>query len=412
MKKLCRRIQRLGDAMVRDDHGNIAMMFGLLLFVILGAAGLAIDFTRSTMVRSEIHEAADAGVLAAARYRATHPNATDAELASVARKVFDNGLKDRPNLAIDSFSVTFDDASDTFALDVGGSMSTLFMNVLGMSATDVGARSEVKLGKPPLLEIAMALDVTGSMNQNGKISALRNAAKDLVATLLEADDADVKIGIVPFAQYVNVDDANGAQSWLSNPGGAWKGCVGSRDYPLNTKDSEYSAFPVPGINGITCPDALIPLTNDEAALDSMIGKLDANGWTYIPAGLLWAWTLLTPDVPFDGALSFPELAERNGTKAIILMTDGENTKAPDYPTHNGTDQTYADQLTKELCVNIKDSEIVIYAIAFDVSDANTQEILETCASSPSHYYAADDAGELSDVFASIASSLRNISLSK
>lgn len=397
---------------LQDSSGNVAMMFGLMLFIILGGAGVAIDFQRSNLIRTEIGEAGDAALLAAARYKSGHPKANDSELTDIARKVFDSALRNWTGIDISAFVVTFDSATDIFALDVEGGVEPLILGVVGQKTIDVGTRSEVRMGKPPLLEVAMALDVTGSMNQNGKISTLKNAARDLVKTLLGAEDADVKIGVVPFAQYVNVGVAHGTESWIDNPGAGWTGCVGSRDYPYNVADDNFPAWKAPGLIAAVCPDPLIPLTADETSLDNMLKDLDADGWTYIPAGLGWAWALLTPTAPFTDGLSFSALKSGDGVKAIILMTDGENTRAPDYPTHESASASLANQLTKELCVNVKKDEIVIYTIAFDVSDFVIKDILEACATTPSHYFDAADADDLIGAFASIATSLRNISLSK
>jgi Flp pilus assembly protein TadG len=396
----------------RDVRGNIAMMFGLLVFVLLGGAGIAIDFQRSNLVRAEIHEATDAALLAAARYKSGHPNATMNDLTEVARKVFDNDVKSRSFLAIDDFAITFDSATETFALDVDAKIDTLIMGVLGQKFVESNTRSEAKLGKPPLLEVALALDVTGSMGQNGKINTMKTAARDLVTTLFDAPGADVKIGVVPFAQYVNIGTANGTKSWLSNPGAGWKGCVGSRDHPYNTQDSDYAAIKIPGLIVSACPPKLMALTTDRNALESMIGNLGANGSTYIPSGLAWAWRLLTPGEPFDEGLSFAELEAEKGLKVLILMTDGMNTKAPDYPTHDSNSTTLANQLTKDICVNIKIDKIVVYTIAFNVSDTTIKSILEGCATSSAHYFDAANSNELIDAFATIASSLRNLSLSK
>lgn len=398
--------------LLRDERGNIAMMFGLMIFVIFGGAGIAIDMQRSGTMRAAVAEATDAAALAAARYKSAHPGADDATLTMVARRVFDHDLGNSQTIDVASFSLSFDDASDTFVANVDAVMNTLIMGILGQKTIDVSATSEVSLGKPPLLEIALALDVTGSMNQNGKISAMRNAAKDLIETMFEADEADVKIGIVPFAQYASIGTDYNSASWLSNPGGAFKGCIGSRNYPYNTVDTDYDTQKTPGLVGAPCPDPLMPLSTDEAALLNKIDDLDANGWTYIPAGLNPAWQLLTPTEPFAEGLSFEALEEANGTKAIILMTDGENTRAPDYPTHNSASAVLANELTVEICVNIKKQPITVYMIAFDVSDTNIKDILEDCATSPSHYFDATDADALRDAFASIANSLRSISLSK
>lgn len=401
----------LGD-FARNIHGNIALMFGLFLFVILGAAGIAIDLQRSGLIRAEVHEATDAALLAATRYKSGHPNADNSELTKIARKVFDNGITDKSAIAIDAFEISFDNASDTFALDVGGGINTLIMGMFGQEYIDLTTRAEAKLGKTPLLEVAMALDTTGSMNQHGKISTMRNAARDLVKTVFEEADADVKIGVVPFAQYVNVGAAYGSAGWLSNPGVAWMGCVGSRSYPYNTLDTDYAANKIPGLLGAPCPAKLMPLSSDPDALETMIGNLNPNGYTYIPAGLTWAWNLLTPTEPFSEGISFEALKAERGVKALILMTDGENTRAPDYPTHNSTIVALANQLTKEICVNIKNDEIVVYTIAFEVTDPEIKDILEGCATSPSYFFDAASANQLIDAFATIASSLRSISLSK
>ena len=406
------RMRIIFSRFARNTRGNIAMMFGLFLFVILGAAGIAIDLQRTNLVRSEIHEAADAALLAAARYKSGHPNADTGELTTIARKVFDNGIKNKSAIDISAFAISFDDAKDTFALDLDGSIDTLIMGAFGQKYVDLATRSEAKLGKVPLVEIAMALDTTGSMNQKGKISTMRNAARDLVKTMFEADDADVKIGVVPFAQYVNLGTAYASASWLTNPGGAWKGCVGSRNYPYNTLDSDFATHKAPGLNGAPCPDQLMPLSTDETALDTMISKLSPNGFTYIPAGLTWAWSLLSPTEPFSEGVGYQKIKDEHGVKALILMTDGENTRAPDYPTHNSLSEPLANQLTKEICVNIKKDDIVVYTIAFDVSDPDVKDILEYCATTTSHYFDATSASDLIDAFASIANSLRSISLSK
>ncbi len=65
--------------------------------------------------------------------------------------------------------------------------------------------------------MVLALDITGSMNQKGKIGTLKTAATDLIETMFEAEDADVKIGIVPFAQYSSVGTSYNAAAWLDYP---------------------------------------------------------------------------------------------------------------------------------------------------------------------------------------------------
>ena len=395
-----------------DRRGNIAIMFGALIFVVVAAAGAAIDILRIERAQTALAEAGDAALLAAARYKGAHPGANDEELTTVARKLFDSALKNESGIDVQAFKISFNGGASSFSLEIDADLDLLLMDVIGADRQALTTRAEAKLGKAPYLELAMALDVTGSMNSNGKLSTLKAAAKDLVGSLLSFESADVKIGIAPFAQYASVGVKHGTAPWLNNPGAGWSGCVGSRAYPYNVQDGNYDAVKAPGLNGVTCPDPLLTLTDDEDALTDMIDDLSASGWTYIPSGVMWAWSILSPQAPFTEGLAYAALEKLNGTKALLIMTDGDNTRAPDYPTHNSTNKTLANTLTSEICENVKAEKIVVYTVAFEVTDATIKNILRDCATSPGHYFDAKDAKSLTSAFATIGASLRNISLSR
>lgn len=396
----------------RDDRGNIAIMFGVIIFAILAASGAAIDFLRVDRAQTALAEAGDAALLAAARYKGAHPDADDDTLTKVARKLFDSEMSDEPEISVSGFKITFSGPAASFALDIVADIDLIIMDIFKGGRQDLSTRAEAKLGKPPYIELAMALDVTGSMNSNGKLSTLKSAANDLIDSLLGYESAEAKIGIAPFAQYVNIGATHAAEAWLDNPGAGWTGCVGSRNYPFNVQDEDYLAVRVPGVNGAPCPDALLPLTDDADALEDMIDNLSASGWTYIPSGAMWAWALLSPQPPFSEGVPYESLKGLNGTKALMIMTDGDNTRAPDYPTHNSTSKALANTLTQEVCANIKFHKIVVYTVAFEVKDPTIKGILENCATDPGYYFDAKNSKQLTDAFATIAASLRNISLSK
>ena len=388
-----------------DDRGNIAIMFGLIMFAILAAAGATIDFLRIERAKTVLAEAGDAALIAAARYKGTHPAATDDDITAIAQKLFLSEMQNAAEVKINGFNIVFNGAAQSFRLSVDADLDLLIMDIFGFGFQDVDTVAEAKLGEPPYIELAMALDVTGSMNSNGKLSTLKTAANDLIDSLLGYEAAKAKIGIAPFAQYVNIGAEYGDEFWLDNPGGAWSGCVGSRNYPYNVKDVEYDIFRVPGVNGAACPDSLVTLTDDADFLKDKIDDLKASGWTYIPSGTMWAWSILSPQPPFTEGVAYGSLKGLNGTKALMIMTDGDNTRAPDYPTHNSASKTLANSLTKEVCTNIKAEKIVVYTVAFEVTDAEIKDILRNCATDSSYYFDAQNSKALTEAFASIAASL-------
>ena len=60
------------------------------------------------------------------------------------------------------------------------------------------------------LRVALALDNTGSMSSNGKMTALKSATKSLLTQLKAAatQNGDVYVSIIPFSKDVNVGSSN------------------------------------------------------------------------------------------------------------------------------------------------------------------------------------------------------------
>ncbi len=395
----------------RAERGNIAVLSGLAFIPILIGSGVAIDIARAAQVHAAIQEAADGALLRVARLKTQSPSMSNSELTDFARRVVDAATAKFSNLVIDSFSVTYNTATEVFSLDIDAEMPTSLMRVAGVATMQIGTVAEVKLGKPPYLEVVMALDNTGSMNTNGKIDSLKSSANALIDSLFAHPDADVRIGLVPFAQYVNVGLANKTASWMGATTAAWTGCVGSRTYPLNTEDASYGNL-IPGLDGVACPQEIMPLSADKNAAKAAINSMTANGFTYIAAGLAWGWRALSDQAPFSEGVTKAVLNQKDGMKALILLTDGENTRAPTYPAHDSTDRTLADNLTTQLCDAVKADGIVLYTIAFDVSDPLVHTLLEDCGTTPKHFFEPTTASELADAFDQIGASLRNLSLSK
>ncbi len=98
------------------------------------------------------------------------------------------------------------------------------------------------------LEVALALDNTGSMSSSSKMTELKKAAKTLLDTLEKAakKPEDVKVAIIPFDTTVRLNQTPAtAANWVKfdNPieKFLWNGCVEDRDQPYDTNDTTADA---------------------------------------------------------------------------------------------------------------------------------------------------------------------------
>jgi Mg-chelatase subunit ChlD len=342
-----------------------------------------------------------------------------------------------------------------------GRIPATLMRIAGVEDMEIGAAAEVTRGYGRL-EVALALDNTGSMS-GSKLQALKDSAHVMVDELFsDAASNGVKVALIPFSRYVNVGLSRRDEPWISVPSDVaktenicwteqvnktncrtetcsrnndgkpvtyacevcdgnsierceakdvnyhWHGCVGSRDFPLNLKDVQPQS-PYPGIIDAWCANELLPLTADKQRLDGEIEAMTAIGKTYIPAGLMWGWNAVSSAEPLSegGAESEPGVS-----KAVVLMTDGENTLSPTYPEHDGEDKGLADSLGLQLCANIKAEGIKLFTVSFEVSDPATEAMLRDCASRADDYYNADNPTQLKTAFRSIAAALAQLRISR
>jgi Flp pilus assembly protein TadG len=201
----------------------------------------------------------------------------------------------------------------------------------------------------------------------------------------------------------------------------WRGCVGSRPYPLNLKDERYNESKIPGLAEIqTCSNQITPLSSSATTVKAAINALTTSGSTYIPAGLIWGVNILSSHQPYSEARSQTEMAERNGEKYLILMTDGDNTLAPvndtaqkHADTNLATARPRANRYTSEACEYAKAQGITVYTVSFGSGlSAPTKAMLRNCASNPQNYFDATSGGDLATAFQAIAEGILKLYVSK
>jgi hypothetical protein len=202
-----------------------------------------------------------------------------------------------------------------------------------------------------------------------------------------------------------------------------------------------------------------------AAIDEMLPW--HRGGTMANLGLAWGWRVISPswrgmwggDTPSELPKDYNA---PNSTKAVILLTDGQNewydwpgttrkvdgetrysglpgsNKYPDshddefageWPgadytaygrlsegrlgtTSNSLARTIINQRMLELCTAMKNEGIVIYTITFKLNSASAQDLYRSCASRPSQYFNSPSNSDLQQAFVQIADELSNLRIAE
>ena len=188
---------RIG-AFWNDRRGNVAMMFGLAAIPFFAFGGLAVDYSRAMMVKNRLSSALDATALAVAG----QTGQTEAQLRASADAYFQANYPDSELGTTSALQITFGDRE--IAISATATVETLIMGLIGYHTMTVEAEAEVKKSSNSL-EVAMVLDVTGSMGGT-RIADLRAAATDLVNTVIWDDQTQYtsKVALVPYSMGVNV----------------------------------------------------------------------------------------------------------------------------------------------------------------------------------------------------------------
>lgn len=198
----------------RDERGNVAMMFGICILAILTVVGGAIDLRRAEVTKQFLQSSLDSAVVAAARSHAANPGMSIEEAKNVASAFFTENVQTSDyGYQLNSFNLTYSEESGTYMGSVKGMLPTTMLSIAGISKTDLNVDTEVTISPPDNLEVMMVLDNTTSM-EGQKLADLKDSANQLVDTLLKDDPENVKIGVIPFSNYVNVGLSVRNEFWM------------------------------------------------------------------------------------------------------------------------------------------------------------------------------------------------------
>ena len=435
---------------LRDTRaGATAIAAAAVTVMTVGGAALVSDHVWLVDQRDVLKTATDAAGLAATMEmtRLADQTHTDAELKAALKPVAERyillNLKHLPPARFEATKTSLREPGGldlhidrdantvavTAAADLGGTLFSRHLPLLGNYAGPgrVVARTGIECSGG-IIEVVLALDVTGSMNQridkaraktadNHRILVAVEAAKTLVEELHSScDDTDVVIGVVPWDKTVRLPShaqwkTNGwvdtsAYTAAAGVSGyeAWNGCVADRRHAAaGPRSSDGLSLTLPGTAAMPAwmypdtnqldPDlikelrdaiyaefsahdlqqslgdaevdkllkkrgenpwdstkggpnfqctwtAMLPLSGDRSEVERVLNSLyDTSrrpllmgGVTMSHLGLTWGRRMLAPSwrAVWGGAdATHPVDPAGNVTKALVLLTDGQNGASSD-----------------------------------------------------------------------------------
>ncbi len=387
------------------DSGAIAPLFGLMMMAMLILVGVSIDGARGTRISLVASNALDAAALAAAKTLRLN-NPTDEELTALVQDYFNsNFVESNAAAVLNDLVVVVDRTINSVSLVAKVKVPTTITALLGSDYMDVNLNASAVYDVKDV-EVSMMLDVSGSMSGT-KLADLKLAAKDLVDIMLPLDTPhENRVAIAPFSTSVNAGSLAATVSYDGRRSRAGTTCVTERAGAEAFTD----ASPTTNLlkkETTSCPtSAVLPLTNNIEDLHDAIDAMNAGGLTAGHLGISWAWYLLSPEwssvLPGDSAPTAYDNPEVR--KVAILMTDGMfNTY---YEGDNGNSVAQA----RALCDNMKAEGVTVFTVGFQVP-AEVVPTLQYCATSPKHWYPAEDGVQLRKTFKEIANRLNGLRLS-
>lgn len=392
-----------------NESGAFLPLFGVVSFVLLMSAGVAMDYSRMVHTKSRILAATDSAVLAAGNAMV---NGTNSPVK--VRKIFDNFLASNLSngadfgvgYTVNKFTANFDTGAVTAV--VSSDVPMYMVAIAGYEKLPVKAQSKVVFSASSV-EVAMVLDVTGSMS-GSRMVAMKEAAKSAIDLLIPKNDnsGKVRIGLVPYSHAVN------AKKYYAKKvtKGASNKCVTER---ANNSDAKPVGSNVIVNNSVWgCPASEIrPLTLNRNKLKNDIGKYQAGGATAGHIGIAWSYYMLSEKWQSVWKKKARPADYDSGTKKIaILMTDGE------FNTYylGGNGYTQSNNTAKAICADMKASKngapgITVYSVAFQ-APTSAQQTLKHCSSGANYYFDADNKAELVAAFEQIAQNIQKLRLAQ
>ena len=439
------------------------MMAAIVAPALLLAGGYGLNVAQMVNARSALLAALDSAVTSTARDLTTGAIQEKDALAAVEAFLFTNGVSGLAGSgALSLDSLTVDKETNTVSARASVVIDVVFP-VFGVNNRQTITTESAAVYSDRKIEVAMMLDVTGSMEKKGKddkLGDLQAAATNAIRTLLGTQDPAkprVRIALVPYANSVNVGSSIARQAVfvernagqraqapantdpkvvLSSPrpdtcaterkgrdsltdAGPGSTMV-NRDFLLDSFAGGFGVYSA----SQTCPKAeVVPLTANAKTLNDMIGKFVANGGTGGHIGIQWTWYMLSEkwkDVVGSSAAA-AKSDPKKVAKYAILMTDGEFNLGFDGASR--VQDVYGTAAAArsiphalKLCAAMRRDGIEVFTIGFKLETKQARDLMRDCASPDTattrHHFDTADGAELNAAFQEIAYTIERLALTR
>ncbi|MEI5678913.1 MULTISPECIES: TadE/TadG family type IV pilus assembly protein [unclassified Mesorhizobium] len=459
------RMARALSDFANNRSGNFTLLAAVTMSVVLLTIGFGINVAQSLNVKSSLQSALDSAVTSTARDLTTGTieekdarRMVEAFLSANSTSRF--STKDRfvlDNLVIDKTARTLTATAHANVV--------LAFPMFNIGDPRVGGESAA-IYSDKKIEVAMMLDLTGSMKKAGtddKLGDLQEAAKRAVEALLDGKNLNdrVRVALVPYANSVNVGAAIAEKAVYIEKNGADRGRVVSNADPKNVTSSGsgrpdncaterkgttyvytddgpdvamvnrdflltefaggYTDGKITYAKSEKCPKAvMVPLTANLKTLTDSIGTFVADGGTGGHIGVQWTWYMLSDKWKNVLATSAAPGPYDKVAKYAILMTDGEfnlgfsgaSTVQEVYGT--GAANRSIPHATK-LCAEMRKAGIEIFTIGFKLPDS-ARKLMRDCATPDNggikHFYDTSSGSQLDQAFQQIVNNIEGLALTK
>lgn len=375
------RLRKTKD-FLRDESGNFGIMTALLMPVLLGAGGLALDVANAMQVKAHLGAAADAGSLAAASALGSK-EITASQAKELAQAFVDSHLggmgidagaftttTDVKTTVVNSMSIKYE-----VNVVVVGTIQTSLMRVLGNPTMNVAnaATATSSTGTQNSMSMYLVLDRSGSMEAS-------------VTTSIKSSPARCTYYYLDRTQTVMYSKKNVKPCYDSRLEVLQESVAGLLA-TLSNADPE-KKFIRTGADAYSS-DKFTPTDLDwgVAGVDEYVKEMEPEGGTSSTNAFREAVDSLLDGMEDTAHKNKNGLAPK---KYIVFMTDGENNSSSD------------NTKTLAQCKRAKDAGVKVYTVGFMLVSSAAKNLLFNCASTSATYYDAQDGERLNAAFETIA----------